>query len=72
MERTYQRVVAPVPSRRVARVPSTPVSCQPSGSKVIALYHDGASLTFLFDRFTRIVDLMPMISRAGRVRKVIL
>lgn len=42
-------------------------------SKVISVtYHDGAPLTFLFDRTTLIADLAAMISRAGRVRKVVL
>lgn len=38
---------------------------------VAVSYRDGTWLTFLFDRSTPIADLMAMISRAGRVRKVV-
>ncbi|MGC9217279.1 hypothetical protein [Acidithiobacillus sp.] len=41
-------------------------------STVAVSYHDGAVLTFLFDRSTTIVDLVAMIGRAGMVRKVVL
>ena len=39
---------------------------------VAVSYHDGAVLTFLFDRSITITDLNAMIGRAGGVRKVIL
>lgn len=46
-------------------------SCQVPATVSVA-YHDGAVLTFLFDRSTTIADLMTMVSRAGTVQKVIL
>jgi hypothetical protein len=49
-------------SLRYSQVPAT----------VSVAYHDGAVLTFLFDRSTTIADLMTMVSRAGTVRKVML
>ncbi len=39
---------------------------------VAVSYHDGAVLTFLFDRSTPIADLAGLIARAGTVRKVVL
>jgi hypothetical protein len=73
METAYQRIVAPhVPTLRVTRVSGTSSSRQSSPSKIVVLYHDGAHLTYLFDRTTLIADLAAMISRAGRVRKVVL
>lgn len=41
-------------------------------SRVDVAYTDGTVLTYLFPRSTRIVDLVSMIARAGRVRKVVL
>ncbi len=35
-------------------------------------YRDGLTLNYLFDRSTKIVELMATIHRAGRVRKVVL
>lgn len=40
--------------------------------RVAVYYYDGATLTFLFDRDTRVTDLNGMVSRAGQVRKVVL
>ena len=50
----------------------TPHSPPQNPSTVAVSYHDGAVLTFLFDRSTTIVDLVAMIGRAGQVRKVVL
>lgn len=73
METAYQRIVAShVPILRVTGVSGTPSSCQSPPSKISVLYHDGATLTFLFDRDTLVTDLNGMISRAGQVRKVVL
>ena len=49
-----------------------PRSSPQNPATVAVSYRDGAVLTFLFDRSTTIVDLVGMISRAGRVRKVVL
>ncbi|MEY2340915.1 hypothetical protein AB4090_02260 [Acidithiobacillus sp. IBUN Pt1247-S3] len=35
-------------------------------------YRDGLHLNYLFERSTRVSDLMAAIHRAGRVRKVVL
>ena len=50
----------------------TPHRSPQNPSTVAVSYHDGAVLTFLFDRSTTIMDLVSMISRAGPVRKVVL
>lgn len=50
----------------------TPHRSPQNPSTVTVSYHDGAVLTFLFDRSTTIMDLVSMISRAGPVRKVVL
>ncbi len=47
-------------------------TAQQSYTTLAVQYRDGLTLTYLFDRSTRIVDLMAAISRAGRVRKVVL
>lgn len=57
---------------RVAqRLTPRTLPCQ-NPSTVAVSYSDGAVLTFLFPRTIRITDLNAAISRAGRVRKVIL
>ncbi len=45
---------------------------KPEHVRVDVAYADGSSLSFIFSRSTRIVDLKEQIARAGRVQKVIL
>ncbi|MBU2787882.1 hypothetical protein HFQ13_06645 [Acidithiobacillus sp. VAN18-1] len=45
---------------------------QQSYTTLAVQYRDGLHLNYLFDRSTRVTDLMAAISRAGRVRKVVL
>ncbi|MEY2342091.1 hypothetical protein AB4090_08290 [Acidithiobacillus sp. IBUN Pt1247-S3] len=53
-------------------VPSRTQTAQQGNTALAVQYRDGLTLTYLFDRSTRISDLMAAISRAGRVRKVML
>ncbi|MGE0049455.1 MAG: hypothetical protein AB7T01_11065 [Acidithiobacillus sp.] len=45
---------------------------KPSNTSLAVHYRGGLTLTYLFERTTKVVDLMAVIRRAGQVRKVIL
>ncbi|WP_215844001.1 hypothetical protein HHS34_005770 [Acidithiobacillus montserratensis] len=57
----------------MALTPAAPHGIAKSGCTALAVqYRDGPTLTYLFNRATKIVEIMAAVRRAGRVQKVVL